>query len=800
MKKIIIFVVLFLPAANKCAAEPDTLFNRIINQKKTNIDISELMPFYETLSVDEKSEQLRDWAMYGLDSQFYISSNKSADVLRDSIPMRYSYLKNKTKNDISPGRIKFVSDNDCVVIVQQDKAKDKSLIGSIIDRNTFQTNSIPKFVHIFEYSVDFSSNVLTVFYIQTVPGRQIYSQDYNYYEKEVKNIDDFKDFIEKIDNITKVQWEEKYIIFGGRKCNENNMSALFLEHIAALYQAYNMPISSEKERHYKNEYEYFINQKYNEIISSDKKIRKDLTTGKLTKSQLLSEIRKRIPYTDPSKGESNIGFSLDPGFNYIGMSEDLLKISQKDSQFINSQLINPQDTEFNVYIASNINNIVSIAKKIKEQSGLEPLLVMRRKLDGSGNPVERRFDDLLQHIEMRNSYQHARYDGMLQGTQTGMVLFYTDLTAKLMALNYDDAVSKSNVTGFRTMIDIKVPKLYWSDFMKMSQTRLWFGLRQENFEIYSNKLLFSPTATRVYAASSNPLFPGKETKPNFQSGEFLGWWDLHYSAIADYEPQYYKLDQIQKWGCIFTVLKVKNSHLLDFLFQVQVSRNLDFETWYKNTDYLKNKSNIPFIDKNKYNRKTECLELISSRNYMLMGQNFFLYGGVSLASRKDIIDKLSPKKEIKKHVEKSGLKVDKTTLNQAKPGLNYKSDNKNYGNFYAEKQKDGIKLKWNKGEDIILNDFIDALVSIQQKKAAGYKDESIFLSLANIEKVIQIEKWSKYLIKSKGIKNKWIYLNINRPDKTYDYPVKASGYEPDSDIFYARLLTEDQKDKLILNK
>lgn len=80
-------IILF--AANTCVAEPHFLSQKITNQNFFNIDISELLPFYETLTADEKSEQLLDWALYGLVSQLNIPSDKAADILQNNIPMRY---------------------------------------------------------------------------------------------------------------------------------------------------------------------------------------------------------------------------------------------------------------------------------------------------------------------------------------------------------------------------------------------------------------------------------------------------------------------------------------------------------------------------------------------------------------------------------------------------------------------------------------------------------------------------------------------------------------------------------------
>ena len=743
--KFILIAQIFL-IENTCVAEPNVFSELIAKQKSVTIDISELIRFYETLSIDEKDEQIRDWALYGLLAKLNISQRSVSELLQGTMPMRYPYLKNAVNNEISPGRIKYITEKDCLVLLPEDKLEDRSLIGSVVDKKYSRNNYLPELIHIFGYRTDLSAGLsnlsagaIIVSYSRTTLSNRLWTAEYNYVEKTVRNLEDFKYFIDNIDDVTKVQWYEKSIVFGGRKYPDDSMRSLTLEDIAVLYKAYNVVVIPEKE-------------------------------------------------------ENNVGFSLDPGFDYNGISEDLMKLSNKDVSFV---------------------DIVSTAKSVKRQQSLEPVLVLLRRYNNSQNSQEKRFCDILKQIEMNNSYQSARYDGRLQGTSPGMILFYTDLTAKLWALDYNGVAPKDKIRGFRTMSEIKVSKLYWDDFLRLSKTRLWFGLRQEGFDVHGRKILFEPTATRVYAASSDPLFPGKETEPNFQSREFLSWWDRHYSAISECEPQYHKLNQIQKWSCIMVILREEKSHILDFLHRVPVTEGYDFETWYKNTEYLKCKTDIPFLERHRYHRRTECLRLMRSLDYLLMGQHFFLYGGVSLASKKDIIQKLRKKTTTIAQTTKKGLtsktatltektiKPGKTvefTTNQTKLKLNCKLNNLDYGNLLAEKHENSVKLKWNKNEGALINEQLNKFVEVQQSRQTGYKDERIFRALPGIESVIRVEEWKTYLLKTGEIKTKWVYLSINEKGKTSGYPAKAAGTEPDSDIFYGKLITGEQLNKIVQGK
>ena len=133
---------------NLYALQPPILSSVISEQKVTSIDISELLPFYETLSPDEKEEQIRDWTVYGLLVSLNLSEKSVKELLQGTMPMRYQYLKNSVDNEISPGRIKYITAKDCIMILSEDRLNDKSLIGSILDEKYSHNNYCPELVRL----------------------------------------------------------------------------------------------------------------------------------------------------------------------------------------------------------------------------------------------------------------------------------------------------------------------------------------------------------------------------------------------------------------------------------------------------------------------------------------------------------------------------------------------------------------------------------------------------------------------------------------------------------------------------
>lgn len=746
----------------------------------TIIDIASLKPFLDTLPPDEKAEQLRDWALYGVRGILALTST-------GEMPIRHPALKNTLPGEVSPGRVFPINSSEWGVIVAPEQMGDKPLLGGIIDKKYAASNHLPETISLFTYANDPSLATITIAFAGSIKSKDLFTPEYGYHSATVSTLAEFNNFAANIDDVVSFQWRAGSVIIGGRKYAKDARRALTVEDIAGLYQAFNAPVT-------------------------------------------------------PPATEVDIGFSLDHRLNHSAFGEDLKEIEKVPGVEIASA-----DPAFAALLSRHHSDFVSIGDRLKKQHDIRPFKALQRRYQEAQMPAEARLRSLLRFIEERNSYQAARYDGKLQGTSVAMILFYTDLLAKLWLLDHD-GIAPSSVVGFRNMREIKVPKLYWDDYLRLPATRLWFGLREEGFEFYGNKILFQPVVTRVYAASFDPLFPGQESKPNYQNREFLGWWDTHFEAMADADPYYHKLDQIQKWSCIFMVLQEYNSHLLDFLMGVSVRHNIDFENWNKR-EVRDSKIRIPFLDKRQYGSATECLPLLSSNTFPLMGRTYMINGGVSLASRKNILAKMrqhdaqqnSPRSLLSEnHLVGAGsatqtgklpprYSVPKTKANadqlaqgfsprkrpesaatqptkppghgptpvvDAEPRI---APNRDYGTFSTEKTPGALKLTWTKGPALAPHELVSSLVSWQEANKDGLEGEGIFGTVANIQSVVRVKERNIYLVRTAVSKDEWIYLAVN-PEKTAEYPAKGAADFREADIFCAKLISAENARKLSTGK
>jgi hypothetical protein len=247
---------------------------------------------------------------------------------------------------------------------------------------------------------------------------------------------------------------------------------------------------------------------------------------------------------------------------------------------------------------------------------------------------------LLRH---RDGYQCARYDGPLQGTLTGMTMFYTDLLMKLWGNDQFGTAPEGLIPGFESIAGHDLPSAYCvEDEQQYTSTRAWLGLRQEQYvRERADQLRFAPVATRVFARSSayGPEY-GEEVEANAMSRRFYQWWNANYARVAAWEPQYELLNQIMKWSVVVQASSLaENGNCMAFLHDVEVNRGHRFDQWVEERQELRWRGPVPLVDRP--DEPTECLPILQSRWYPQCGGVTFISGGVTTARRLDVVSKPS---------------------------------------------------------------------------------------------------------------------------------------------------------------
>lgn len=329
----------------------------------------------------------------------------------------------------------------------------------------------------------------------------------------------------------------------------------------------------------------------------------------------------------------------------LSLKQGSLGYLVKDSQ----EMLVAQGADISIdgaYGASTANAV----QRYQERKNLKPsgnidFLTWKALLDDSPLKLEayEHVGEFLDWLQEKNSYQCARYIGELQGTEVGMTLFYTDAMMKLWAMDYKGSSPQYVVKGFTPVIRSELAPIYWDNVWKHPATRGWLGPLSEGYEFHNGdgSLVFSPLATRLFNASSDPLQPGKEVTANASSEQFANWWNSHYRDVADYEPQFHRLNEIMKWSIALTWLKGIQFNQLSFLRSEPVNHALSYDHWYAATDTLRTRVPLPFLQSKTPGQSTECLQLLESDHVPGMGKGYWsISGGVSLGSKLELSKRL----------------------------------------------------------------------------------------------------------------------------------------------------------------
>src|SRR5262245_29885196 len=585
----------------------------------------------------EQLDQMRDWLLYTVVSDAGLTAEEFNQSLFDLPAVRRGYLQPTANFEHGAGRSCYIGDGHIVALVpagiEPNERADQ--IAHIADLHRKNIGEKPESLIVFEYDIAFddlnNEPAAELTRRETINAEELFTGKYNYYEATIGNVADLERFMGQVDDLIYARAEGGPVTVGGRKLRGHKYRGIRVEEIAAVWQS-------------EDKIQRLGNPLKEKIAAFERRWGGQYPLAKLLKEQLEAqykleeaELKKEIARAQRSGSFANgSGFSLDPAYDFAGLKKIF---DQKMGPFC-ARIIGP-------------DKVAEVSRALADEN-VDPLFDALFEISQTSKPLAKEME---QFVISSFQFQAARYDGDLKGTEVGMALFYTDLLAKLWALDFLESAPGAYVDDFRPIPDVTVSPIYKKEMEELSRTRLWFGPQDKGFQVADNgkSLLFAHTATRIYAASANSLQPGKESEPNAQSAAFLGWWDNHYEEVARYEPEYQRLNQIMKWSLLIGWLNENNQgQQLGFLRGVEVKRDNWFPDWAKRRPDLRFRAwggvceegpmirnaklapQVCFFPRNFRGRNTdtEAMPRLASRTFSEFGRTgHMIVGGVSLAER-----------------------------------------------------------------------------------------------------------------------------------------------------------------------
>lgn len=571
------------------------------------------------LTEREWRDQIRDWLLLTVISDSGLSANDIGNTLFDLPPLRYGYLKASGQFEYGESRSVYIGNNQILALVPANASQEArdDAISDVIDRHRKDQLGEIDTVSLFEYHLSDEDTSAEITQLPSINVALYLRPEKGYHEATIKTLDDLQHFLQNIDDLTYAKMTSKGLILGGRKMQSYEFRGIGIQEVAAIWQSEQDISRKERELKeffeaedaaFRNRWRYvtYTNDYYQDLML-DAEMEQDLEEVKAR----IQEKRNNLRIVDGS------GFSLDPTFDFNGLHEYFVDVLSKIDAFshFESQLIDP---------------VEQLTKK-----NILPLLNILDKFKKSRDYNESSLAEFLEKEIHDYRFQVARYDGNLQGTEAGMVLFYTDLLAKIWWINYLNAAPITVIDGFIDLTRVSRSPIYESESEDLPAARLWFGHTDRGFNMahdYS-QLYFQRISTRIYSKGNNPLNPTNEIQTSALFSATIDWWDNHYEEVARYEPEYFRLNEIMKWSTVIGFLAEhgKNNEL-NFLDSVKVVRSNWFPTWAQNNKLLKFDlwKKIDFFEKGYKDSETEAMAILYSHD---TDDYDYFYGGVSLTPK-----------------------------------------------------------------------------------------------------------------------------------------------------------------------
>ncbi|MBF0294098.1 MAG: hypothetical protein HQL96_02830 [Magnetococcales bacterium] len=558
-------------------------------------------------------DQQRDWLMLG--ALLMDKTLPAATLQRELTAMptlRLGYLRSLGDWEFGVTRERSLDAHTLLALLPAglDAQQRQNLLAGMADRHRLRVGVVPKVVRPFVYRLA-DDHSATLIREEEAAGDALFTTASGYRERTVATLADLEGFLRDTDLLSGLALErDGRVRLMGRKLLAASRLGVNPEDVAALWQA---------ERALRDDQKAGMGFSLEPVFDHE-------TLPRFFRERLAPLLRHMV-LTEPEQA--------------MVETEAALRRQETDRLFELWNKIENQGADSPVpddALAIRFLEFLAACADRPVESARNPERVARFRQTVRDAGWGRFVREMASCTVLKNRFQYARYDGNLQGTGVGMTLFLTDLLAKLWGMDDGSLAPVREIDGFVPIPRVAVSPLFWKEMETRPDTRLWFGPRRSGYAAGQEELRLAGSTTRVHAASSDPLRPGREEAANAATAAFLGWWNDHYDEVAHYEPEFQRLDAIMRWSLALGWLAQRQaSERLGFLAQVAVDRSAWFPDWARGQPRFPQppEARVAFFARGHRGIDTESFPVLQSAPYAQGGGWRFLHGGVSLGDRSD---------------------------------------------------------------------------------------------------------------------------------------------------------------------
>jgi hypothetical protein len=202
------------------------------------IDVGALRGKVDQLRVDERREQIADWAVYGTLYQAGLPADVIRTAMYDKIPVRLPLLEAAARWDYGPGRRVILPGGDVWLFHSEyDPAPDVT-VARLADRVRMELGRPPAQVRVFAFASDLASGTIRVRFVRDIDGPTLFSPVFGYLGARASTEAELSAWLEAVDDVTHVRLlPDGAVELGGRRFDQRRTLPAGLWTVATLYRA-----------------------------------------------------------------------------------------------------------------------------------------------------------------------------------------------------------------------------------------------------------------------------------------------------------------------------------------------------------------------------------------------------------------------------------------------------------------------------------------------------------------------------------------------------------------------------------
>jgi hypothetical protein len=240
----IVCAFVFLPTdATQYGANETSFRNFPIGQTRTitfsgldDVEVASVLRS-EAERLRHRLDQLRDWTLLAAISGSGLTPREMNESTYDLPIVRREIFRRATSFEHGETRSRVIGNGDVLALIPASSpAEQKDYLAHIADEQRKNLGEIPARLIVFEYHLVPDKNQAMITRQEPIAGKSLYTDAYGYVEREVHTLEELRDLLDAVDDLTFARRWRGVLVLGGRKLFARSYRKIGVEEVATIWR------------------------------------------------------------------------------------------------------------------------------------------------------------------------------------------------------------------------------------------------------------------------------------------------------------------------------------------------------------------------------------------------------------------------------------------------------------------------------------------------------------------------------------------------------------------------------------